>query len=501
MPRISIMEWFKNGEVFYSTFYITAITFVVFLAWATGATLLGMAVLFIVAGVVLIRQQDITPLLPIIVLFYFCVSHHMQINIFFWVTLAIMLVAIIFFIAALVIHAKRYKVPYKKTRTMYAMIVMCFAGVLGGIFAVTATRYFVDLALNIVIGFFLLLVYFFIVRYLKPKTDIKRYISISYVALGMLMVLQLFYYYVEIHFAHGNIDSIIDQKIIELGWGISNSVGVMLMISIPFTLYLSQKYKNGYLFFILSALEFIAMIMTFSRGALLFTLFIYPALVVYAIYKSKSVKRYLLCIGVFFVIFVVAFLSKVDFFIGVIENMINRGFTDAGRFSLYLEAWKTFCRYPVFGTGCGWKSPGLEQLIVDLFTGNIGPGYFNYFITLYHSTFLQIMVNYGLIGIGLYIYHYVIRYKILFEVKSEFNVYVLGMFLLYDLYGVIDSYALIPTFLIHIILMMCIVEHTNSRQCEENGFNYFLSVYPRQKQELGLRIKLRKKIKTKGIQS
>ena len=83
--------------------------------------------------------------------------------------------------------------------------------------------------------------------------------------LAFLILIQEIIYYV-INPAH------LATKKINFGWGISNNIAIMLLLTLPFSFYKAATRPNNskFIFLIFTALQYIGIIFTFSRGCIFF---------------------------------------------------------------------------------------------------------------------------------------------------------------------------------------------------------------------------------------
>lgn len=317
---------------------------------------------------------------------------------------------------------------------------------LGGIF-VAERHVFLVIEVAVLFTCFALAYAYYMAMSRKSITDkeaVLKYIIKLMFSVGIICSLEIIISVLEA----GNweaMKAILENKSIYLGWGGANHVGALLGLCIPASFYYILKSKKlGFVFLILAFIEYCIIIITQSRGAILFTTIALPLLFIYVIVKSS--KK--ISIGVTAGVLIAATLAAMFVFRGtlmeVINKLLDKGFDDSGRFNLYEEAWGLFKEYPIFGGGWDYKAPTDEWGFSPI---------------AFHSMLLQILACSGLVGILCYSYYYWARYSTFFKRRTPETWIILAGMLILEGYGMIDPISFFPmTFFIMLLTMSLAAE-------------------------------------------
>lgn len=227
------------------------------------------------------------------------------------------------------------------------------------------------------------------------------------------------------------IREILAKKHIYLGWGGANHVGAVIALCIPANFYyMIKKKKWGFVFVIIAFLEFAILILTRSRGALLFTSLAMPILFIYVMVKSKNRISIGITLLILVIITVTSMLIIKGAFSEVIRLLLDKGFDDSGRFKLWQQGWELFKEYPIFGAGWDYDIPLDEYGFSPL---------------AFHSMLIQVLACAGIIGLIFYGYLYFARYSTFFKQRTlEKWIVFAGMFI-FEAYGMIDPISFLPS--------------------------------------------------------
>ena len=256
--------------------------------------------------------------------------------------------------------------------------------------------------------------------------------------LALLIILEVFLFVVTLD------TSIVDYfytKSMNLGWGVTNNIALILLACIPFALYrpLKDLKKNwGYLVYYVFICA--AIVFTISKGGILAV--IIGSIVAYLVFmfRSKNKLPYIILLVVMIAgaltAYLILYFGMRDVYDAIMSH-INLGSTRA-RFVIYKSALDIYANNPVFGIGLfgglGWKL------------------LFPY--TFAHNTILQMMLTSGTFGLICLIYHLVDKYtRVLYKPTTKKLIMFLS-FLFPALYGLIDvSYLYAPYMVVLFIEM------------------------------------------------
>lgn len=259
---------------------------------------------------------------------------------------------------------------------------------------------------NLVYGLVMALCFLGIFTILKdnlstsPETFEK--LALSFFALSLVLVCELTLKYLtcEELFVDGNLN----REQLTFGWGMWNTMGMMLLICLPSTLYLAGKYKRGFIFTVYSAFLFAAVWASCSRQAMLGSAIIYPTGLIILLIKGNNRKINIgiilcaLCVGVS-LLFV--FRDSVFRHIKelILQLVANGEITGSGRTSLWKGGFEYFKSSPVFGVGF------YSDLYADYLGGFNGFSGMSFIPHMCHNTVIQLMSACGIVGLITYLVH------------------------------------------------------------------------------------------------
>ena len=287
-----------------------------------------------------------------------------------------------------VIKNRKIANPIPIKGVFLSILILCGALCLNGIFS---PNYTVG---NLFFTVFLILAmpieYMLFAAFLQYDKAATNYFMNCLVGVGLLICAELiFAYFTTVAYdAAGNI---IKESVV-LGWGIWTNIGSMLVFLMPACFYFAANFKHGWIGYGLGLLHYLCILLSQSRAALLVgTLSLLLCLTYICITgKNKKHNRVFTAILAGCAVLVVVLFS--DKLLSLVNNFLEKGFDDNGRYSLWGSAIDAFLRAPVFGAGfydtCsyeGWSTFGMPQMC--------------------HNTILQFLGSAGMIGIGAYVYH------------------------------------------------------------------------------------------------
>lgn len=423
-----------------SGFYLVLIALICYVSWAFSLVLMGLSILTLILVIVLVTQPNSFYCLPVFLLAFYMFPDFKPTYYFAGIHLGIFAVAVIFNLIV-------YKRKLQKSNLFYALLGTFLAAIVGGIVYTTMTygfiKYFKDVLFMLVLtvsfsGGFLFLNSTVSLKDLN--TDYKKYISKVILLVAVLTIAQMITYYLR----SDNIALAISRKTLRLGWGNTNTLAAVLMITIPFTLYLSTCYRYGAFFSVLAFLEYTAIWITHSRGCILIStamLFLY---LLYLIITTKNANRYIIIVNMaLYLLAALVFVTLFkDEFLNLFGMIFEKGFDDSGRFNLYKEAWALFKKHFIFGTGYYYKTDQTRS-----------------FMYMFHCTVLQIAANLGIIGIIAFGYFYYHKYKILIKnLKCPMGVATLVAIISLELYGLIDVTLVIYYLAVTMLILLLIAQ-------------------------------------------
>lgn len=290
----------------------------------------------------------------------------------------------------------------------------------------------------------LILVYAFFVLFLRFDKTVFDYFMYCLVIAGLLIFAELIHaYFTMVQFVDGEIV----KGSVVLGWGVWTNIGGMLSFLMPACFYFAHSHKWGWIAYGLGFLEYLGIVLSQSRGALLIGSFILLLCLLYLCLGGTNRKQnriFTLCVAIVGILGVILLSDKL---FSLVSNFMEMGFSDNGRFDMWSTGIKKFFQAPIFGSGF-YDSYLTEEW-------DMGP-----FPYLYHCTVVQVLGATGIVGTLAYAYH---RYDTIRlavckpnERKTILAICILSL-LLFSLTDVL-LFKVYPT--IYYSLMLLFMEHS-----------------------------------------
>ena len=258
----------------------------------------------------------------------------------------------------------------------------------------------------------------------------------SLFVVGVFVSLQVLLHYAETP----DILTAISTRDLELAWGNANSIAIVLLMTIPMSLYLLSERRLLFLMFPFVLLQIATLIFTLSRGSLLSFVIMFPLFMFLLIRESRhrlaSVIVLFVAIGITALVFELYPTEMAMIF----DRFVRLGFDDSGRFELFAEGISYFLQYPIFGAG--FDLPSLDY-------GSI---------TYLHSTFIQMAAYTGLVGLFALMIHFDQKYALVFKQKNHFFHWVGMVLLVTDLYGLIDVTYFTFIYMVYLGVMLGVAD-------------------------------------------
>lgn len=358
----------------------------------------------IVGIAMIILLDDVTPIISILIFIGVAISlkntpsvsmgnsdyyHRPEIFIQIFIIVGLMIAAAIYRFVKTVLTKK-----FKLTQMFFGLCAFAFVLIINGIFSKDYDPK--NLLFGVILAVFFLGIYSALKDNLKITANSYDNIAYSFLALSVLLVIELIVAYATTEgiFENGTIDR---GKLI-FGWGVYNTFGLMLLMCIPAVMYLACKKQYGFVYTLYSFSLFVALFFSCSRQAMVGGIIIYPFCLVLLFLKGKNRFANMCVLGaaaVAGIILIGIFNEAVfNFFKVIFDNIIVNGeLNGSGRTRLWREAAAYFKKYPIFGAG----------FFVDFtYTGDSGLG----FIPLMcHNTVLQLLSACGILGLAVYTVH------------------------------------------------------------------------------------------------
>ena len=436
----------------YSRLYFALLSLTIFLCWFFEVEAYGVIGIIFFASIVLIMRRDTTPLIPIIfvvaMIFPRDIDPMTYANVFyFFIPLPI----------AIVTHFIRFRVPFRIGKLFFPQLAVSIALLVGGLGSISLEHYTIGLVYAILLGVAILFFYFFFYLYAYPpkNVDFKLWIANALNLIGLIIVAQVATRYVQEFEIHSRIGSGVS-----IGWGIANNYATILLITLGGTFYLASKSKFSVLYLINAVLQYIVIVISWSRGATLFAVVVLPMfLIALLVGTPKDNRRYMLTgLVIVLAVFVGALIALWDPIMELVDGILAQGTGVSGRDKLYQEAVDVFMVNPIFGAGVGFDGIYYRQETMPMYW--------------FHSTLFQIIGSMGIVGIIAYAWYYYARYRVMVRKRCIFSVFMIIGMIGFEGYSMIDTGTFVPLPIMFIVILMTLIIELDNKAHPETFIDY-----------------------------
>jgi O-antigen ligase len=343
--------------------------------------------------------------------------------------------------------------PLEKGFFFAPTLAVAISVTLGGAFFLSLKQYFSMPAMYYVIGlgFGMLFVYAFLEgavpkRCARTQIDFFAKIMACAGVMGIIMILSYYlrnYHLIKEDYALFNF---------RLQWG--NNLSNNLLITMPLTFYLASRAQKPLPLFVLGILQYFALMLSLSRGGMIFSIIGLAGGVAFCVYYAKGHRGRLVAV---FVIMMCAFTALLIPHIDTIISQLNIT-NDESRLLMYKLAIKLFKQHPLFGTGLAYN-PGLYYFPKSMC------------IYWYHSTLFQVLASLGLAGAAAYLMQFLFRLKALLGAKGKFNTFAALSFAGFAAYSMVNVGYFTPLPFVLILTMFFIMVERNNRPVKTDRFS------------------------------
>ncbi len=443
--------------------FITAA--VMLLCYYTALDILAIYYLAISAILMFMFLDDLTPVLNIFLFMSVCISFKNSpshtagnSNYFFQPAILAQVIALI----AILIIALIYRIVktcvdkrFKPTAVFYSLCGLSGAFILNGLFTENYT--IGNLLYGVLLCALYLGIFVFIKDNLKLNKNSFKYIALCFFALSILLVIELFLRYITIGDLY--INGELNRNLLSFGWGVYNTMGMLLLLCIPPVIYLATQYKYGYLFYIYSFLLAVCCFLSMSRQAMLGAIIIYP-ICLFMLFTQPLNRKIHIIITAFAVAVACVFVgiywkplcsALYDIFSNVVTD--DGKLNGSGRMDLYIKALNDFRKSPLFGEG--FFCPSLSDLGESVSGLGID-------IHFYHNTVLQMMGSCGIVGLICYTVHRVITIMCLCNNITVQRGFIGATILVIILLSLVDihMFDVLPTFTYSFLLAVLVASES-----------------------------------------
>ena len=393
------------SDVTKAILFIIAATVVIWEKFVFG-TLLFVVITSIILVIPKSNIQSLYPFLLLCAIAMRCYNSFDTFIVYWWI--ALIPIAVLIIKLCVTVKSLKSKKALSLGESFYGNLSVAVAVTLGGIGSISLSEYFAPMALYYVffLGFGML--FFYIVAreaiFSSDENVSCLFCKIMYLV-GLFCVLSIAVLYLK------EVPSFVEKGSFKFAgvfqW--KNNAATFLMFCLPFPFYYARK---NCLHFFVGFIMFVSLILTTSRGALVFAPIEFLFCVIYAIkYNKKNIYTLIssLALGtgaIYLLRLALVRLNMPDFFDGStlsFENLSVFIKENESRTKYISRAFEDFKSSPIFGKGLG------NTANTDLYAPKKGALYW------YHMMIPQIIGSLGLVGILAYGHQFVVRTTLIFK--------------------------------------------------------------------------------------
>ncbi|MDE6188664.1 MAG: O-antigen ligase family protein [Clostridia bacterium] len=440
----------------FTDFYLILVCAAVFIGWATKCAPFGLGSIILVSCIALLFADDILPLTVNLFSGVLAIySYDFSDYVYLWPLAIPLFICLIFFMV------KNRKSEFRLGKMFFPLMAVAIALLVGGIGYGDGDTHWNNFLRALpdfcMLGLAVPLIYLLYSNYLKrdDERDIPLYFSKTLMYLGLVISLQL----ISVISTSNIPVSEWQHTVWDIGWANRNGIATYLTFTAGMTVYLSTRYRQGWIYLLFALMQYVCLILTFSRGGIIFGTLSGIIAIIIAIIKAPNKKIFAIYLAAILLAALIVYLAARENVNEVIQALLERGTGTSGRFELYKEAWGLFKDHPFLGVGRGYVGTGTIPNEIGIYW--------------FHSTIFQILAGMGLVGLVAYVYYYVIRFKILFmNFKNSFNLFVLAVWIGFEGYCLINTGTFIGyPYMALVIVMTLLLERT------QKDFNNYVTPY------------------------
>ena len=301
---------------------------------------------------------------------------------------------------ALVVFFVKNKLISKKALASLPMLVpsaiLSVALMLGGAFSGAWSGASFAYSLSMILIWFIV-PYLFILGFKNEKSkDLIDYFVFLASLVVIILLSELLYVYLSTDGLITESGSI-KREFLMYGWGNNNTASQALVILIP-VLFIGAALggnRHQIYYFSMATLALLGVVLNVSRSGLLVGGLAYFACAVVSFIKSSKKKRFLIETGIVLAGIAVIVVASRNVIFSALQDYIDRGVSDTGRFRLWGEAFEAFKESPVFGKGFFGLYSKDHTDVARMSTVAFLPD-------MAHNTFFQLIGSLGVVGLLAY---------------------------------------------------------------------------------------------------
>ncbi|MCM1131654.1 MAG: O-antigen ligase family protein [Roseburia sp.] len=441
-----------NHNPIFEELYVIFVMCIALICWKFS-TLAGMVTISCIAGISLLILNDFKYIAPCSLGFLFCNGEQISDT---KASIPI-IICVVFFVGSLVVYMIWNGVHFRKAKHFKGMALLsisCFLPILWHRVIPNGKEFLYVMYLSY--GLFLLF-YFLMVSSLKEDSLHMVTLTMEYMA-----ILLAFECGLKVLYLHTIEPS---KSILEfsyyIGWGLCNEAGIMMCFGLVFIFYNMLKKEKAYqiaLSFVKLGLVCIGIILTTSRGTYLFGTIETLALLIYCGIASKNRRTYFICLAVFILgalICMQCFIGIPELIHGISHNVFSDNLDANGRIELWnkgIQMWEKYPGHKIFGAG----------VVAEFMLFNSQSGWGEVFV-VYHSTLMECLVAFGIVGFVFLLIHFYEKYKQLFVLDRTYMFILLIGYIVVDLYGLIDNTYGMYYYMLPLMMFMAALDNLPQR--------------------------------------
>lgn len=245
-----------------------------------------------------------------------------------------------------------------------------------------------------VLVFFLLFYLFYYGLSKESGAELLDYVTYVALLIAMVLVGEVAFLFATSDALISDTGAIVKEQVL-FGWGAWNPMGFSLAVIIPLLVRGAAVCKYRLVYLAAAVAVFCCAVLTMSRNALIFsTLGLGASMLAAAIFAPRGKRRLFVWVIILGAagagLFGILFFDKIA---ALLQDFINRGFSDNGRYELWLNSWENFKKSPIFGRGFfDWGE-------MDVFESA------TFVPTMSHNTLFQLLSSMGAFGTLAYGYY------------------------------------------------------------------------------------------------
>lgn len=395
-----------SNRIFGSKLFPFVMAAVMLLCYYASLDLVAIYLVVIAGILIFVFCDDLTPVITLFVFMNVIVSYkhspsftagesnyYLQPHILIQVAIliGILVVAGVFRLAKTI-----YTRKFKPSPILYGLCALAAAFLLNGVFSSNYTP------MNLVYGLIQAVIYLGVFALLKDNIKLDKdtfeKLALNFLALSVVLLIELGVTFLT---AEIYIDGEIVRDNISFGWGVYNTMGLLLLLCVPAIFYLAGKYKRGWLLTVYSVLIGVACVFTTSRQAMVGLLIVYPISYICMLIWTRKRREHIIVAIIFAAVGLILTALLWNFVTTSVKQILANMFVDgefyaSSRSYIYDMGFKNFERAPIFGVG--FYSPELGEVLNNVSGLDAMPDF-------YHNTLLQMAASCGLIGFIVYVVH------------------------------------------------------------------------------------------------